>query len=71
MFHTLRGTEFLQRIGVIDAHLQPQPAIEPESWLVNNLKLNTPLPLPSTQRDLDGDPPPDRAYTDEWPPKGE
>lgn len=68
MHHLLKGTEFLQRIGVIPAELQPQPALAPGDWKVHREPLVAPLPAPEAVVYLDGEPPPDRVVTGEWPP---
>jgi hypothetical protein len=45
----------------------PGPNLFLESNPVNNLKLEPPLPIPETQRDTNGTPPPDAGRTVVWP----
>ena len=63
-----RGTQFLSRIGAIPRHRQPQPALEVTALKVHSLTLRPPLPLPDLVAAWDGEPPPDRPQTEEWPP---
>lgn len=68
MHHLLKGTQFLQRIGVLQTELQPQAAMDPRTWKVHVEPLVAPLPAPETVVYLDGEPPPDRVVTGNWPP---
>lgn len=67
MYDLKRGTKFLQRIGAIPTHVQPQPAIETSALKVHFEKLEPPLPLPQLVIALAGEPPPDVVVTEEWP----
>lgn len=58
---------FLERIGAIATVRRPHARIEPRAHRVHSIPLTTPLPLPNTQRHLNGTPPPDRGQTYDWP----
>jgi len=67
MYHQLKGTQFLQRIGVLASEKTPQPAMEPGAWKVHSLPLSRPLPNAEDVEYLNGDPAPDRVVTKSWP----
>ena len=58
---------FLERKKLLTADRCPMPRIAPEVNRVHTIPLKEPLPLPSLQFYLDGDPPPDRGQTKDWP----
>lgn len=58
---------FLERAGIIPTYRNPGPRIEPRALLVHKAPLKAPLPIPSLQQPLNGNPPPDRGQTREWP----
>lgn len=58
---------FLERAGLIPTLRRPRPRMEPSANRVHSMTLKPPLPLPELLRYLDGDPPPDRGLTQEWP----
>lgn len=58
---------FLERIGILTAYRNPEPRIVPADFKVHRLPLEAPLPLSDLQGYLNGDPPPDRGQTLEWP----
>lgn len=58
---------FMERHGIIPASRRPKPRIEPAALRVHSLPLKPPLPLPDLLQHLNGEPPPDRAVTREWP----
>lgn len=71
MYDGKKGTQFLMRIGVLPGYVQPLPAIETTALKVHHDTgggpLEPPLPLPELIRFLDGEPPPDRPPTQNWP----
>ena len=58
---------FLERHGIIPARRHPKPRIEPDAFRVHQSPLKPPLPLPDLLQHLNGEPPPDRAVTGQWP----
>lgn len=65
---TKSGLTFLQRSGLIPTYLNPEPRIEPDSFLAHRIPLSPPLPLPMVSQHLDADEsPPDRHETQPWP----
>lgn len=66
---TLRGRHYLERAGIIPTYRNPGPRIEPRSHAIHTEPdaIVAPLPLPTLQGYLNGDPAPDRGQTLEWP----
>jgi hypothetical protein len=58
---------FLERIGVLSASRLPSPRIQPGMMRVHTVPLFVPLPIPELQYYLEGENPPDRGKTLEWP----
>ena len=63
------GLIFLQRIGVAEADRQPWPTFDGSALTVHKLSLEGYTPIPEQLAQYDGDPPPDRGQTYEWPPE--
>ena len=63
------GLIFLQRLGVIQAERMPLPAFDGRALTVHQLSLQDITPIPEQLGQYDGDPPPDRGQTYEWPPQ--
>ena len=58
---------FLRRTGIKEKVVPPLPRIQPEAHRAHSIPLEPPLPLAPLQFPLDGEPPPDRGQTREWP----
>lgn len=58
---------FLEQAGIVITNRSPRPRIEPALNRVHSLQLEAPLPLPELLHHRAGEPPPDRAFTEEWP----
>lgn len=58
---------FLRRTGIKEQVVPPHPRIAPEAHRAHTIPLVAPLPLAPLQYPLDGEPPPDRGQTREWP----
>ena len=58
---------FLRRVGIKEQIVPPLPRIQPGEHRAHSIPLEPPLPLPPLQWPLDGEPPPDRGQTREWP----
>lgn len=71
MYYQLRGTQFLQRLGILPTERLPQPVLTPRQLKVHRLPLTAPLPEAAATAYLDGEPPPDRLVTSAWPFTGE
>ena len=63
------GLNFLERIGVVPAYRQPSPALDVQALEAVSLDLADWTPLADQLGHYDGDPPPDRGQTLEWPPE--
>jgi hypothetical protein len=59
---------FLERAGIIPVLRRPRPRISPQQHTYHSLPLFGPLPLAEHVAYLNGEPPPDRGVTQEWPP---
>lgn len=58
---------FLERTGIIRVARNPRPMITPSLLTLHTEPLKAPYPDPNTVEFRLGDPPPDRAETQQWP----
>lgn len=58
---------FLERAEIRETKRAPMPTIEISANRVHNIPLEAPLPWPSFAQHKQGDPPPDRGATTDWP----
>ncbi len=58
---------YLERAGIIGTARNPRPTIVPSQLTVHTEQMKSPWPTPDNVRFRMGDPPPDRATTEEWP----
>lgn len=58
---------FLRRAGIKEQVVAPHPRTEPMAHRAHSIPLEAPLPLVPLQWPLEGEPPPDRGQTREWP----
>ena len=63
------GVNFLERLGLVQSGRQPWPPIDTRALTANTLSLDEWTPIPEQLEQFDGDPPPDRGQTYEWPPE--
>jgi hypothetical protein len=60
--------EFLERRGIVPAHVPPRPRLDIRDLLVNTEPLDVPPePEQKVLRQLEGEPPPDRQEARPWP----
>ena len=58
---------FLERRGLVETYRKPMSTVSLNALRVRDYPLEPPLPLPSYQGYTQGNPPPDRAKSAEWP----
>jgi hypothetical protein len=67
MYDSKSGLTFLQRSGLIQAYVNPEPRLQPCNLLAHNLPLEAPLPPPDVVQLVRESEAPDRYAARPWP----